>query len=106
MRPASTQARNELPRNVCHTSGGLPACRRAASATWTLLPPPPAMAPSITSTSGFAALNALSSTSNAGCSEGDTHHDTTSSRSVASEKLPFCPPPPHAASTIASTMIQ
>ena len=47
MRPASTQARNELPRNVCQTSGGSPACRRAASATWTLLPPPPAMAPSI-----------------------------------------------------------
>ena len=55
---------------------------------------------------GVPALNALSNTSKAGCSEGDTHHDTTSSRLVGSEKLAFCPPPPHAASTTARKMIQ
>src|ERR1700694_2677474 len=105
MRLASTHARSELPRNVCHTSGGSPARRRAASAIWTLLPPPPAIAPSITFTLGFAALKAFSNTSKAGCSDGDTHYETTSSLSVGFEKLDAWPPP-HAARTNASVMIQ
>src|SRR6202158_3436365 len=106
IRPASTQALSELPRNVCHTSGGSPARSRAASATCTLLPPPPAIAPSITFTFGLAALKAFSNTSKAGCSDGDTHHETTSSLSVGSEKLADCPPPPHAAATNTSARIQ
>ncbi len=55
---------------------------------------------------GSPALKAFSSTSKAGCSDGDTHQDTTSSRSVESEKFAFWPPPPQAARTSASMTIQ